>query len=169
MIGDSVNPEAQVYTDTSRVYDGLGHYESVNHSRGEYVRGDVHANGIEAFRALLKCGYDGTCHSMSRKHLHRYVNEFGGRYNSRGKSLLDRGHGTKQRLLWPLALRRSPETNVSVRPILGINLLSYWQILTAAWRPARHPGRVPRRSSCPGAACFRPNEAREAGRHRSPA
>ena len=41
MIGDSVSPEAQVYTDTSRVYDGLRHHESVNHSRGEYVRGEV--------------------------------------------------------------------------------------------------------------------------------
>ena len=27
---------------------------------------------------------------MSRKHLHRYVNEFTGRYNSRGKSLPER-------------------------------------------------------------------------------
>ena len=27
---------------------------------------------------------------MSRKHLHRYVNELTGRYNSRGKSLLER-------------------------------------------------------------------------------
>ena len=27
---------------------------------------------------------------MSRKRLHRYVNEFAGRYNSGGKSLLDR-------------------------------------------------------------------------------
>ena len=83
-------PEAQVYTDTSRIYDGLDPHESVNHSRGEYVRGEAHTNGIESFRALLKPGYHGTCHSMSRKRLHRYVNEFTGRYNSRGKSLLDR-------------------------------------------------------------------------------
>ena len=53
-------------------------------------RGDVHANGIESFRAPLKRGYHGTCHSMSKKHLQRYVNEFTGRYNSRGKSLLER-------------------------------------------------------------------------------
>ena len=90
LIGNSVDPEAQVYTDTSRIYDGLDHHESVNHSRGEYVRGDAHANGIESYRALLKRGYHGTYHSMSQKHLHRYVNEFAGRYNSRGKSLLDR-------------------------------------------------------------------------------
>ena len=41
LIGDSVNPEAKVYTDTSRIYDGLGNHESVKHSRGEYVRGEV--------------------------------------------------------------------------------------------------------------------------------
>ena len=76
--------------DTSKIYDGLENHESVNHSRGEYVRGEVHTNGIESFRALLKRGYHGTCHSMSKKHLHRYVNEFTGRYNSRGPSLLER-------------------------------------------------------------------------------
>ena len=41
LIGDSVSPEARVYTDTSRIYDGLDPRESVNHSRGEYVRGEV--------------------------------------------------------------------------------------------------------------------------------
>ena len=89
MIGDSVSPEAQVYTDTSRIYGGLDHYESVHHSRGEHIRGEVQTNGIESFRALLKRGYQGPCHSMSRKHLYRYVNEFTGRYNSRGESLLE--------------------------------------------------------------------------------
>ena len=90
LIGDSVHPEAQVYTDTSIIPDGLDPRESVNHSRGEYVRGEMHTNGIESSRALLKRGYRGPCHSMSRKHLHRYVNEFTGLYNSRGKSLLER-------------------------------------------------------------------------------
>ena len=41
MIGDSVSPDAKVHTNTSRTYDGLDHRESVNHSRGEYVRGEV--------------------------------------------------------------------------------------------------------------------------------
>ena len=41
VVGDSVSPEAQAYTDTSRIYDYLESHESVNRSRGEYVRGEV--------------------------------------------------------------------------------------------------------------------------------
>ena len=41
LIGDSVSPEAQVYTDTSKIYDGLDRHESGNHSLGEYGRGEV--------------------------------------------------------------------------------------------------------------------------------
>ena len=32
---------------------------------------------------MLKRGYKGTYHSMSRKHLNRYVAEFAGRHNQR--------------------------------------------------------------------------------------
>ena len=54
----------------------------VNHSVGEYVRQQVHTNGIESFWALLKRGYYGIFHYMSFKHLHRYINEFSFRHNT---------------------------------------------------------------------------------------
>ena len=57
--------------------------ETVKHSVGEYVKGQAHTNGIESFWALLKRGYHGTYHQMSRKHLGRYVTEFAGRHNDR--------------------------------------------------------------------------------------
>ena len=44
----------------------------------------AYTNGIESFWALLKRGYVGVFHYMSRKHLHRYCNEFEARWNMAG-------------------------------------------------------------------------------------
>ena len=77
---------ATVYTDDHRGYGALRSdfaHESVKHSVKEYVRDQAHTNGIESFWSLLKRGYYGTHHFMSAKHLHRYVNEFSGRHNTR--------------------------------------------------------------------------------------
>ena len=62
-------PDAMIYTDESKSYSGLPHHESVVHSRGQYVDGDCHTNGIESFWSLFKRGYHGTYHHMSAKHL----------------------------------------------------------------------------------------------------
>ena len=74
---------ASIYTDDATAYSGMLNHQTVNHSVREYVRGQVHTNGIESFWALLKRGYHGTHHHMSPKHLHRYVNEFAGRHGVR--------------------------------------------------------------------------------------
>ena len=75
---------AMVYTDDASVYDSLPFpHESVKHSVSEYVSGMAHTNGIESFWAILKRGYHGTYHQMSRKHLHRYITEFASRHNVR--------------------------------------------------------------------------------------
>ena len=50
---------------------------------GEYVREQAHTNGMESFWAMMKRGFTGTYHKISPKHLHRYVDEFQGRHNSR--------------------------------------------------------------------------------------
>ena len=81
----SVEDGAQVYSDESRVYDKIPNRETVNHTGGEYVRGDARTNGIESFWSLFKRGYVGTNHRMSPKHLHRYVAEFTGRHNIRSQ------------------------------------------------------------------------------------
>ena len=83
-------PGATVYTDSAHEYRGLAgvHHEAVSHTVGEYVRGQATTNGIESFWSLLKRGYHGTYHKMSIWHLHRYVNEFCGRYNVRGLDTL---------------------------------------------------------------------------------
>ena len=55
----------------------------VNHSIGEYVRGDVHTNTIEGYFSILKRGIIGTYHHVSEQHLKRYLAEFDFRYNER--------------------------------------------------------------------------------------
>ncbi len=88
---------AKVYTDEALAYKGLPNHESVKHSVGEYVRGEVHTQGIEALWAIFKRGLHGTFHHVSEKHLQRYVREFAGRHNIRDldtlaqMSLLARG------------------------------------------------------------------------------
>jgi transposase-like protein len=57
--------------------------DTVNHSIGEYVRGDVHTNTIEGYFSILKRGITGTYHHVSAKHLKRYLAEFDFRYNER--------------------------------------------------------------------------------------
>ena len=82
-IADNVDLNSTLYTDDHAGYKGLHGYthESVNHSAGEYVRGDVHTNGIESYWALLKRGHYGIFHKISVKHLHRYIAEFSTRWN----------------------------------------------------------------------------------------
>ena len=76
-----------LYTDQNssyRIARRMGYrHQSVNHSANEFVRDMAHTNGIEGFWAMLKRGVNGTFHSLSVKHLQRYVNEFAGRSNVR--------------------------------------------------------------------------------------
>ena len=71
------------YRRTGRAFQG-GH-EVVHHRAREYVRKgtDVHSNTIESVCSLIKRGVMGTFHSVSRKHLANYLNEFEFRYNTR--------------------------------------------------------------------------------------
>ena len=77
-------PEATVYTDDATAYESLPFdHETVKHSLAEYVRGDVHTNGIESLWSMLKRAHKGVFHKFSPKHLDRYVQEFAGRHNIR--------------------------------------------------------------------------------------
>lgn len=86
----NVEPGSAVYTDCHLAYSGMREYrhESVAHSAGEYVRDQVHTNGIESFWALLKRGLLGSYHHVSVKHLSRYVDEFCHRHNARDEHAL---------------------------------------------------------------------------------
>lgn len=82
-IETNVSDGAVKYTDENPSYGSLENHHTVNHSVGEYVRGQIHTNGMESFWALLRRGYTGIYHKMSPEHLDRYVNEFAGRHNIR--------------------------------------------------------------------------------------
>lgn len=87
IIKEHVTPESRIMTDEFIGYRGLkkdfADHQTINHSRGHYVRGEVTTNTIEGYFSLLKRGLTGTYHHVSKHHLHRYLAEFDFRYNAR--------------------------------------------------------------------------------------
>lgn len=86
MILQNVSKGTTVYTDGFSGYRNLAAlgfvHETVNHI-DEYVRGQVHTQGIENFWSLLKRGLRGTYVAVEPFHLDRYVAEQCWRYNNR--------------------------------------------------------------------------------------
>jgi transposase-like protein len=90
VLAENADLTCRVITDDLRVYRKPmrrfeGGHEVVNHSAGEYVRKgtDIHSNTVEGVFSLIQRGIYGTFHSISRKHLPNYLNEFQFRYNTR--------------------------------------------------------------------------------------
>jgi transposase-like protein len=83
-IRDHVLAGSAVFTDALKSYDGLDDFqhEVIDHAV-EYVRGEVHTNGLENFWSLLKRGIRGTYVSVEPLHLFRYLDEQAFRYNNR--------------------------------------------------------------------------------------
>lgn len=81
------DPNSALMTDGLAAYRRIGKrfqkHESVDHTAGEYARGDAHVNTAEAFFALLKRGIHGTFHHVGKQHLQRYCDEFAFRWNHR--------------------------------------------------------------------------------------
>jgi ISXO2-like transposase domain len=67
----------------ARARHGSPDHHSVNHSIGEYVRGDIHTNTIEGNFSIMKRGITGVYHHVSPRHLKRYLAEYDFRYNER--------------------------------------------------------------------------------------
>lgn len=90
-IQTNIEKNSTISTDEANFYKGIEGYThiSVNHSVGEFVNGMASINGIESFWSILKRGYIGTHHCMSRKHLDRYVGEFAGRHNDRSSHTIN--------------------------------------------------------------------------------
>lgn len=81
--------KSNLNTDESKLYTTTGQefakHRTVNHSRGEYVRGEVHTNTIENVFSVFKRGMRGVYQHCGEAHLFRYLREFDFRYNRRTK------------------------------------------------------------------------------------
>lgn len=89
-IAENADLTCRIITDESNLYTKLGRkfqggHEVVRHKWRQYVkRGtDIHSNTVEGVFSLIRRGVMGTFHSVSRKHLPNYLNEFSFRWNTR--------------------------------------------------------------------------------------
>ena len=87
ILRENIAKKAIVYTDEAKQYGKLGSefadHDFTTHSKGEYVRGDVHTNTLEGYFSIFKRGMKGVYQHCSKEHLHRYAAEFEFRYNNR--------------------------------------------------------------------------------------
>jgi transposase-like protein len=84
-VKNSVEKDSNLFTDEWLSYRGLDAeyiHQVINHSI-EYVKDNVHTNGIENFWALLKRTLKGTYVSVEPFHLERYLAEQTFRFNER--------------------------------------------------------------------------------------
>ena len=96
-VKDHADRQATVYTDDATAYESLPFdHDTVKHSLSEYVKGEVHTNGIESLWSLLKRAHTGTFHKLSPKHLERYVQEFAGRHNMRALDTINQIKGIRR-------------------------------------------------------------------------
>lgn len=87
ILRENIAKEAIIYTDEAKQYSKLGSefadHDFTTHSKGQYVRGDVHTNTTEGYFSIFKRGMKGVYQHCGKQHLHRYAAEFEFRYNNR--------------------------------------------------------------------------------------
>lgn len=92
IIRENLAREAKVVTDDAGHYRNLDLYYKhafVNHSAGQYGRGEIHSNTVEGYYSIFKRGMKGVYQHCSEKHLHRYLAEFDFRYSNRARLGID--------------------------------------------------------------------------------
>jgi transposase-like protein len=111
-----VEAGSALFTDALKSYEGMTEFqhEVVDHAV-EYVRGQVHTNGLENFWSLVKRGLHGTYISVEPFHLFRFLDEQMFRYNHRKD---EEGE----------PLKDSDRFDLAARQIVGKRLT--WDVLT---------------------------------------
>ena len=92
VLREEVQKDAVICSDENTAYQTVNKefkaHHTVCHSKYEYILKTTDGisagtNHCESFFSLLKRGVNGAWHNVSREHLHRYVNEFAFRWNTR--------------------------------------------------------------------------------------
>lgn len=90
-IKENISSTARIYSDELAAYTNLPKYgyehDSVTHSAGQYVKGEVHTQNIDNIWSHLKRGIYGVYRVVSPKYLQSYADEYSFRYNHRGEDI----------------------------------------------------------------------------------
>ena len=84
IVEDNIELGSEIHTDEHGAYIDVNlkyKHSAISHKAKEYSVDGVTTNGIESVWALLKRGIYGVYHSVSEKHLSRYMDEFSFRLN----------------------------------------------------------------------------------------
>lgn len=86
-----LHKDSRLVTDKAQHYalPPVASHESVDHSKFEWTRGDVHTNTLEGFFSIVKRGLVGVYQRVDTKHLDRYLAEFDFRQNTRQRLGID--------------------------------------------------------------------------------
>jgi ISXO2-like transposase domain len=103
-------------SDEAKAFVAIGRnfaaHETVQHGRGEYARGRVHANSVEGFNLRVQRTVAGVFHHISPEHADLYLHEIGFRWSQRiveGEVVRRNRHGReKTRTLWAANWRPWP-------------------------------------------------------------
>lgn len=91
LILNNVEPGSTIFTDSWKGYFGLSKYythEFVDHSKREFVRGNVHTNSIESIWRHMKRNIRGAHIKITERYVQQYINEACWRHNTRGESTM---------------------------------------------------------------------------------
>lgn len=87
IVAANVSREARLMTDKAQYYKradfDVAEHKMIDHSIGQYRKGDCYTNTIESYYSTFKRGMKGTYQHCEEKHFHRYAAEFDFRYNNR--------------------------------------------------------------------------------------
>lgn len=82
----NIDKPAVIYTDGYTAYQDLGkkyNHKTIQHSKGEYVNGEIHTNTIENLWSQIKRGLQGVYRVVHPEYLQHYLDEYTWRYSHR--------------------------------------------------------------------------------------